>query len=77
MNNETIIKDLSLAVTAFTLGHSILRIDKLTHTKSQFIFKKSIELEKLIEAYWNNSLKVSPLDFFNNLKTVKSRLYGN
>ena len=76
--NETIpLTDLSLTVTLLTLGYPILRIEKVTLNKVQFIFKKSPELENLIEAYWNNTLKVSPLEFFNNLKTTKSRIYSN
>ena len=76
--NEIIsLTDLSLAVTLLTLGYPILRIEKVTLNKVQFIFKKSPELENLIEAYWNNTLKVSPLEFFNNLKNTKSRIYTN
>ena len=81
MNNsyyETLpMTDLNLAVTCLTLGHQILRIEKLTPNKVQFIFKKSPELENLIEAYWNNALKVSPLEFADNLKSTKSRIYSN
>ncbi len=77
LNNEiTSLTDICLAATLSTLQQPILRLEKITPTKAQFLFKKTVELDKLIEAYWNNSLKVSPIEFFNNLKNIKSRLYS-
>ena len=77
LNNEiTSLTDICLATTLSTLQQPILRLEKITPTKAQFLFKKTIELDKLIESYWNNSLKVNPIEFFNTLKNLKTRIYS-
>ncbi len=66
--------DLSLA-TAISLFFPIEGIDKTRH-KALFLFKRSQELDLLIESFWRKELKVDPLTYFNQLKIVKARLYG-
>lgn len=69
-----ITSDLGLVATLITLGFIILKLDKSNPHKINFHFKRVSELDKAIEDYWNNTLKVSPLEYFNNLKLLKSRL---
>lgn len=69
--------DLALAA-AIALFYPVESIDKTTNSyKAQFLFRRTQELEQLIDAFWNNKLKVSPLAYFNELKTIKARLYAS
>lgn len=69
--------DLNLAACMVALGHSIENIEKTEGNRSQFIFKKSPDLETKVTAYWKQQLLVNPHDLFDSLKFIKSRLYIN
>jgi len=69
--------DLSLATT-LSLFSPIEEIDRSTNPrKALFIFRKTPELEKLIDQYFRNEIKISPQTYFNQLRVVKARLYAN
>lgn len=69
--------DLALA-TAISLFFPIEVIDKTSNSyKAQFLFRRSKELDQLVEAVWKNELKVSPLAYFSQLKNIKARLYAS
>lgn len=76
-NNEIYsTSDLSLAA----LLHVYYPIDQINRTNPKqiiFIFKKDKNLELLIEKYWKDNLKVSPLKYFNSLKSLKNIIYKN
>ena len=44
--------------------------------KAQFLFKQDPELDELIESYWRSELKIIPQAYFNQLRIIKARLYG-
>ena len=79
INNSLLSKystqSLSLAA-AISLFLPIKEIDKSNPHKAIFIFEKDPKLEKLIESYWKNELKVSASEYFNQLRNIKTRLYG-
>ncbi len=68
--------DLSLATT-ISLFCPIEDIDRSNPRKAIFIFRKTPELEKLIDQYFRNEIKISPQTYFNQLRVVKARLYAN
>jgi len=68
--------DLSLATT-ISLFSPIEDIDRSNPRKAVFIFRKTPELEKLIDQYFRNEIKISPQTYFNQLRAVKARLYAN
>ena len=68
--------DLSLATT-ISLFSPIEDIDRSNPRKAVFIFRKTPELEKLIDQYFRNEIKISPQTYFNQLRVVKARLYAN
>ena len=68
--------DLSLATT-ISLWYPIEEIDRSNPRKAFFIFRKTPELEKLIDQYFRNEIKVSPQVYFNQLRVIKARLYAN
>lgn len=61
--------------TAISLFYPIWAIDKSNPQKAEFQFKREDGLDKLIENYWSNTLQLSPLAYFQQLKVIKSRLY--
>lgn len=68
--------DLALA-TAISLFYPLEGIDRQNQRKSQFLFKRrDNQLDELIEGYWRGELKVSPQEYFNALRIIKARLYG-
>ena len=52
-------------------------VDNSDSKKTIFIFKKSDELNELLNKYWTGQLKVDPLAYFNELKKLKSIIYGS
>ena len=68
--------DLSL-VTTISLQQGITDIKKDSNGKATFYFANTPELQKLLNAYWDNRLQVEPKQFFSQLKIIKQRLYGS
>jgi len=67
--------DLPLA-TVLSLYFPLERIDKTNPKRAFFMFKRSQELNELIEKYYRRELKIEPATFFERLAFIKSRLYS-
>jgi len=68
--------DLALA-TAISLFYPLEAIDRQdSRRKARFLFKRNAELDELIENYWKGELRVEPQAYFNALRVIKARLYG-
>jgi hypothetical protein len=67
--------DLALA-TALSLFYPVEAIDRQDPHKAHFQFKRTDELDKLINAYWHGEMRVEPQGYFNSLKSIKARLYS-
>lgn len=67
--------DLAL-VTTISLWYPIDTIDRQNPRKAIFLFKRDEGFDELLESYWKQRLKVEPQAYFNQLKAIKSRLYG-
>lgn len=68
--------DLSLATT-LSLWCPIEDIDRSNPRKALFIFQNTEELQKLVDEYYRNEIKISPQVYFNQLRVIKARLYAN
>ena len=78
MDKDEYYKTSDLALTTIlSLSFPLIGISPQSNNKSLFIFENSKNLEKLIEEYWSGTLKVEPKVYFNQLKTIKTRLYSN
>lgn len=80
MNNKLIAVDLFCTTSldlasAVSLFYPIWSIDKSNPQKAEFQFKREDGLDEIIQSYWANTLQVSPLAYFQQLKVIKSRLY--
>lgn len=67
--------DIALA-TIISLSFPLVHITPQSSGKSLFVFERNKEMEKLIEDYWSGNLKIEPKTYFNQLKTIKTRLYS-
>jgi len=68
--------DLAL-VTVLSLSFPIEAIDRNPDTrKAYFLFRKESGMDEIAEAFWKRELKIEPQAFFNQLRTIKARLYG-
>ena len=67
--------DLALSA-AISLFYSLEAIDRQNPRKAQFLFKRDDQLDALVESYWRGELRVSPQAYFNALRVIKARLYG-
>lgn len=74
INNYYSTSDLALA-TALSLFYPLDSIDKSNPSKVHFLFKKSNDLDKFVEAFWKQKLKIEPQAYFSQLKMIKSRIY--
>lgn len=66
--------DLSLAAT-ISLEIPIEKIDRSDSSRVEFHFLINQQLEQLIDRYWKGKLHVEPKQFFNQLRTLKARIY--
>ena len=67
--------DLALA-TVISLSHPIEEVDRLNPRRAEFLFRRTADLDRVVELYWKGLLQVEPQEFFNQLRIVKARLYG-
>lgn len=67
--------DLALAAVIF-LSYPLEAVDKKNPRKAEFLFRRENGLDELVEGYWREALQVEPQAYFNALRTIKARLYG-
>ncbi|OIP58157.1 MAG: hypothetical protein COX79_01810 [Candidatus Levybacteria bacterium CG_4_10_14_0_2_um_filter_36_16] len=76
-DNKNHFQTSDLALASFlSLTYPIEKIDKSNPKRAEFVFKNPEELHNLIDTYWQGKARVEPQVFFNQLKIVKARLYG-
>jgi len=66
--------DLSLVIT-ISLHFPIKYIDRSNNNRIEFAFDNSLELQKLVEAFWQNELRIEPKQFYQQLRIIKARIY--
>ncbi len=74
---DTIYSTQSLPLaTAISLWFPIDSIDRTSPHKVSFLFQRNEQLDELIESFWRREVRVEPLAYFNQLKVIKGRIYG-
>lgn len=61
-------------VSAISLFFQIEAIDKSNPRRVVFKFAESDELYSYVDQYWNGALKLDPLRYSQNLKSLKNRI---
>jgi len=67
--------DLSLTAALGVSGFVVEEMERVSPTRSVFIFQSSTELQEAMSAYWRGDLRIEPQSFFNQLKSLKARIY--
>lgn len=68
--------DLSLAATLVCVGFSIEAIDRTNSHRAEFVFERQEQLDNVLSGFWSGSLTIAPRSYFQALREVKARLYG-
>lgn len=68
--------DLGLSSALISAGFELASLDKTNPHKVQFIFKTTTDIDKTINDYWSNSLKIRARTFFDTIKMLKNRIYS-
>lgn len=68
--------DIGLAGVLVTLGYTLLDVDRTNPRKSQFMFRRDEQIDKMVKNYWDNSLNIPARSLVDNLKMLKNRLYS-
>jgi hypothetical protein len=86
MNKRISLKDPSSVFTTYDLGCStallcanfeLLTIRKNDPRKALFVFRKQNGIEETANEYFADKLEVKARSYFDNLKAIKNKLYGN
>lgn len=72
----TNIKDLGLAAALVSSGHQVLDVYRDLEGPTYFVFTENKYLDANTNAYWADTLKVNARRYFDNIKMLKSRIYG-
>lgn len=68
--------DLGCSSALVSSGFELVSLDKSNPRKVQFIFKMKFGIEKVVDEYWADQLKVKARTFFGNVKMLKNRIYS-
>ena len=68
--------DLGCSAALITAGFELLTLDKANLRKVQFVFRRKVGIEKIVDDYWADRLEVRARSFFDNVKMLKNRIYS-
>lgn len=69
--------DLGCCAALITAGYELQNIDNTNIRKVVFIFDYSKAIAEAAEKFWSDNLMVSARRYFENIKMLKSRIYGS
>ncbi len=67
--------DLSLTAALCVSGFVVEEMERVSPSRSVFIFQDTTELQEAVSRYWRADLRVEPQALFNQLKVLKARIY--
>lgn len=68
--------DLGCAVALITANFELLTLDRENPRKVKFIFRREVGIEKVADDFWSNRLEQKSRSYWDNIKTLKNRLYS-
>lgn len=68
--------DLGCAAALISADFRLVSLDKTNPAKVQFIFRREVGIEKIVDGYWADRLEVKARTFFDNVKMLKNRIYS-
>jgi len=67
--------DLSPVAALCVSRFVVEEMERVSPTRSVFIFTSTAELQEAVDGYWRGDLRIEPQSFFNQLKILKARIY--
>ena len=78
MNKENYFKTSDLALISFISLHlPIESVDRTNPKRTEFVFESSEKLDALVDSFWRRETKVEPVQYFSQIKVIKTRIYSN
>ena len=71
------IRDLGLAAALVSLEFKVINTERDNNSRIYFIFNDSKELQQVVSSLWSNTLDVKARYYFDAIKMLKSRIYGD
>lgn len=68
--------DLGAAASLVTAGFELVSLDKANPKKVQFIFRREVGIDKVVDDYWADRFQIRARAFFDNVKMLKNRIYS-
>jgi hypothetical protein len=68
--------DLGCAAALVSVGFALLTLDKENPRKVGFIFRAKKGIDDTVNDYFSDKLIVNARTFFDNLRMLKNRIYG-
>ena len=69
--------DLGIAAALLTENFELRTLDKSDSHKVKFLFARKENISKVADDFWSNRLEQKSRSFWDNIKTLKNRLYSN
>ena len=67
--------DINLASSLLCSGFNIDGIDKHEIKRIFFLFRRTPQLDEIIDLYWRGDLKVNPKEFANARREIMARIH--
>jgi len=68
--------DLGCSAALVSSGFALVSLEKSNPKKVQFLFRRKLGIEKIVDEYWADQLTVKARSFFDNTKMLKNRIYS-
>ncbi len=75
-NDHYFTYDLGCSSALISAGFELVSLDKANPRKVQFILRREVGIEKVVDKYWADRLEVKARTFFDNIKVLKNRIYS-
>lgn len=69
--------DLGVASALVTSNFELISLEKSNPKKVRFIFHRELGIEKVADDYFADRLSLKARGFFDNIKSIKNRLYSS
>ena len=69
--------DIGVSTALLCAGFELLAVEKSNPRKALFVFRRQVGIEEITDKYFADRLEVKARSFFDNLKALKNKLYGN
>lgn len=74
-NRQYSTSDLGIAATLSACGFAVIGINRTNPRRIEFLFRDSSKLQKAVESYWADELKVSASLLLGHIRQLKNRMY--